>query len=404
MMARRLEDYREIVGDEVISRIHRKMRHLYGKSVQHVNSTFQGGGVAEMLWSLIPLKNDIGLRADWRIIHGTPAFFEVTKSFHNGLQGEEIELNEEKKGLYLDTNEEFARFAHIEGRNFVVVHDPQPLAMISQYRKEQPWIWRCHIDLSHPNSDLWSFLKPFILRYDVVIVSHESYKKEDLPVEYRIIHPAIDPLTPKNAPLPRAQAESILKRYGVRLDKPLIVQISRFDKWKDPLGVVEVYKRVRQEMDSRLVLCGSMAPDDPEGSMIYKEVLKSVEELIKGGDVVTITAQDDLLVNALQSLASVVIQKSTREGFGLTVTEALWKGTPVVASNVGGIPLQIEDGVNGFLLDPKDYDGFADAVLKLLKDEALARRMGETGREKVRGKFLITRLLEDYITLMEELI
>jgi len=404
MMAKRLEDYREIVGDEVISRIHRKMRRLYGKSVQHVNSTFQGGGVAEMLWSLIPLKNDIGLRADWRIIHGTPAFFEVTKSFHNGLQGEEIELNEEKKGLYLGTNEEFARFAHIERRNFVVVHDPQPLAMISQYRKEQPWIWRCHIDLSHPNPDLWSFLKPFILRYDVVIVSHESYKKEDLPVEYRIIHPAIDPLTPKNAPLPRAQAESILERYGVRLDKPLIVQISRFDKWKDPLGVVEVYKRVRQEMDCRLVLCGSMAPDDPEGSMIYKEVLKSVEELIKGGDVVTITAQDDLLVNALQSLASVVIQKSTREGFGLTVTEALWKGTPVVASNVGGIPLQIEDGVNGFLLDPKDYDGFADAVLKLLKDEALARRMGETGREKVREKFLITRLLEDYITLMEELI
>jgi len=403
-MAKRLEDYREIVGDEVISRIHRKMRRLYGKSVQHVNSTFQGGGVAEMLWSLIPLKNDIGLRADWRIIHGTPAFFEVTKSFHNGLQGEEIELNEEKKGLYLGTNEEFARFAHIERRNFVVVHDPQPLAMISQYRKEQPWIWRCHIDLSHPNPDLWSFLKPFILRYDVVIVSHESYKKEDLPVEYRIIHPAIDPLTPKNAPLPRAQAESILERYGVRLDKPLIVQISRFDKWKDPLGVVEVYKRVRQEMDSRLVLCGSMAPDDPEGSMIYKEVLKSVEELIKGGDVVTITAQDDLLVNALQSLASVVIQKSTREGFGLTVTEALWKGTPVVASNVGGIPLQIEDGVNGFLLDPKDYDGFADAVLKLLKDEALARRMGETGREKVRERFLITRLLEDYITLMEELI
>jgi len=403
-MVKRLEDYREIVGDEVISRIHRKMRRLYGKSVQHVNSTFQGGGVAEMLWSLIPLKNDIGLRADWRIIHGTPAFFEVTKSFHNGLQGENIELSEEKKALYLNTNEEFAQFAHIEERDFVVIHDPQPLAMISQYRKEQPWIWRCHIDLSHPNPELWNFLKPFILRYDVVIVSHESYKKEDLPVEYRVIHPAIDPLTPKNTPLPRAQAESILEHYGVRLDKPLIVQISRFDKWKDPIGVVEVYKRVRQEVDSRLVLCGSMAPDDPEGSLIYEEVLKSAGELIKQGEVVTITAQDDLLVNALQSLASVVIQKSTREGFGLTVTEALWKGTPVVASNVGGIPLQIEDGVSGFLLEPEDYDGFADAVLKLLKDDELARRMGQAGREKVREKFLITRLLEDYITLMGELI
>jgi len=401
-MVKRLEDYREIVGDEVISRIHRKMRRLYGKSVQHVNSTFQGGGVAEMLWSLIPLKNDIGLRADWRIIHGTPAFFEVTKSFHNGLQGENIELSEEKKALYLNTNEEFAQFAHIEERDFVVIHDPQPLAMISQYRKEQPWIWRCHIDLSHPNPELWNFLKPFILRYDVVIVSHESYKKEDLPVEYRVIHPAIDPLTPKNTPLPRAQAESILEHYGVRLDKPLIVQISRFDKWKDPIGVVEVYKRVRQEVDSRLVLCGSMAPDDPEGSLIYEEVLKSAGELIKQGEVVTITAQDDLLVNALQSLASVVIQKSTREGFGLTVTEALWKGTPVVASNVGGIPLQIEDGVSGFLLEPEDYDGFADAVLKLLKDDELARRMGQAGREKVREKFLITRLLEDYITLMGE--
>lgn len=402
-MVRRLEDYRQIVGDEVVSRILRKMRQLYGKSVQHINSTFQGGGVAEMLWSLIPLKNDVGLRADWRIIHASPAFFEVTKSFHNGLQGEVIKLSEDRKSLYLATNEEFSRFAHIDDRDFIVVHDPQPLAMVSNYRKKQPWIWRCHIDLSHPNPMLWNFLKPFILRYDVVIVSHERYKKEDLPVEYRIIHPAIDPLTPKNSPLPKDESRTILERYGVRLDKPLLVQISRFDKWKDPLGVLEVYKRVRSEEDCRLVLCGSMAPDDPEGLQIYNEVLENAKDLIEKGDVVTITAQDDLLVNALQSLADVVIQKSTREGFGLTVTEALWKGTPVVASNVGGIPLQIDDGINGFLHEPKDYDGFADTILKLLRDRKLAEKVGRAGREKVREKFLITRLLEDYITLLNEL-
>jgi len=398
-MRRCLEDYRGIVGDEVISSIYRKARRLYGRHILHISSTYQGGGVAEILNSLVTLMNDVGIETGWRILHGNPDFFTITKKFHNALQGEPLRLTQIKKQLYLENNENFSRFTHI-GHDCVIVHDPQPLPLIKFYPKRQPWVWRCHIDLSKPGDDLLDYLKTFILRYDIVILSNEKYQKEDLPVEQRVIHPSIDPLSPKNMDISANLVSAHLKKFGVKGDKPLITQISRFDKWKDPEGVIKVFKRVREKVDCRLVMCGSMATDDPESLKIYTKVYRSAKRLLEEGEIIFITSENQILVNALQRVSSVIIQKSLREGFGLTVTEALWKGTPVVASNVGGIPLQIVNGENGFLFDPQDLDGFADRIVAILQDANLAKELGQKGREWVRKNFLITRHLMDYLDLL----
>lgn len=401
-MRRSVEDYREIVGDEVISEIHRRARKLYGRHILHVNSTYQGGGVAEMLSSLIPLMNDVGMDVGWVILHGEPDFFTVTKKFHNALHGEQINLSEMKKRLYIMTNEDFSVYTHIH-HDCVIVHDPQPLPLIKFYKKQRPWIWRCHVDLSNPNEEVWEFLKAYILRYDMVIVSNEKYRRKDLTVEQRVIYPAIDPLLPKNIEISETVISKYLDKFDISTDKPLITQISRFDKWKDPEGVIEAFKLVKEKIDCRLVLCGDMATDDPEGSEIYSRVWRKAGDLIKKGDVMLITAGHDILVNALQRSSAVIIQKSLREGFGLTVTEALWKGKPVVASKVGGIPLQIADGENGFLVEPYDTKGFADRIIKILRNPDLAEEMGKKGKEIVRNNFLITRLLLDYLDLLNEI-
>lgn len=402
-MKRSLEDYRHIVGDEVIARIHRKVLGLLGKHILHINSTYQGGGVAEMLHTLVPLMNDIGLDAGWRILHGSPDFFSITKRFHNGLQGQPIHMTEIKKQLYTQTSETFSYYTHIE-HDFVVVHDPQPLPLLKFYKKQQPWVWRCHIDLSNPDENLWEYLKTFILKYDTVIVSSEKYRRVDLPVEYKIMPPAIDPLSPKNRDIDGVTIRKTLARYNIPMDKPILTQISRFDKWKDPEGVINIFQRVKQKVDCRLVLCGSMAADDPEGWEIYENINKTYIKEIENGDILLVTSESNILVNALQRAASVIIQKSTREGFGLTVTEGLWKGKPVLASNVGGIPLQISDGENGCLLDPQDIQGFAERTIELMKDETMAIQLGKNARESVREKFLITRLLADYLDLFHNLL
>ncbi len=398
-----LDGYRAIVGDKVISEIYRKAKRLYGIRVLHINSTYYGGGVVEMLSSLIPLMNSIGIETDWRILRGTPDFFTITKKFHNALQGDPINLTEIKKRIYIQTNEEFSSYCHID-HDCVIIHDPQPLPLIKFYKKRQPWIWRCHIDISNPNEQLWEFLKGFILRYDAVIISSEKYRREDLPVEQRVIHPAIDPLSPKNMEISLEIVHKYLRKFGIPTDKPLIVQISRFDKWKDPEGVIEIFKLVKEKVDCRLVLCGSMATDDPEGWTVYERVRRKARRLIERKEVLLITSENNILVNALQRSSAVVIQKSIKEGFGLTVTEALWKEKPVVASNVGGIPAQIENGVNGFLANPYDIEGFADRIVQILTNPSLAREVGKRGREVVRKKFLITRLLLDYLELLNDII
>jgi trehalose synthase len=398
-----LDDYSEIVGDEVLSSIYRKARRLSGKHILHINSTYQGGGVAEILGSVVVLMNDLGIDVGWRILFGTPDFFAITKKFHNALQGGAVNLTEIKKRLYIRASEDFSVFTHID-HDCVVIHDPQPLPLIKYYAKKQPWVWRCHVDLSHSNSALWDFLKKFILRYDTMIVSSEKYQRNDLPVEQKVIHPAIDPLSPKNMDISDAMISKYLKKFGIPRDKPLITQISRFDRWKNPEGVIQVFKLVRKHVDCRLVLCGSMAADDPEGWTIYEKVEQKARDMIADKDVILITSENNILVNALQRASAVIIQKSTREGFGLTVSEALWKGTPVVTSDVGGIPLQVKEGENGFLVKVSDKNGFADRVVQLLKNPELAQEMGKKGRETVRKDFLITRLVSDHLDLLNEMI
>jgi trehalose synthase len=400
---RSLDDYSEIVGDAVLSSIYRKARKLSGKHILHINATYQGGGVAEILGSVVVLMNDLGIDVGWRILHGSPDFFTITKKFHNALQGGQINLTDIKKNLYIRANEDFSVFTHID-HDCVIIHDPQPLPLIKYYAKKQPWIWRCHVDLSTSNSELWDFLKKFILRYDTMIISSEKYRRSDLPVEQRIIHPAIDPLSPKNMDINEGIVSKYLKKFEIPRDKPLITQISRFDRWKDPEGVIEVFKLVRKKVDCRLVLCGSMAADDPEGWIMYEKVEKRAKELIENKDVILITSENSILVNALQRASAVIIQKSTREGFGLTVTEALWKGTPVVTSDVGGIPLQVADGENGFLLKAGDRQGFAEKIILLLKDRQMAEEMGKKGKELVRKNFLITRIISDWMDLLNEML
>ncbi len=402
-MRRSLEDYRGIVSDEVISGIYKKARKLYGKHILHINSTFQGGGVAEILSRLVPLMNDVGIDAGWRILHGNPDFFTITKKFHNALQGGTINLSEIKKRLYTQVNENFAIYTHI-AHDCVIVHDPQPLPLIKFYKKRQPWIWRCHIDLSAPHHALWDFLKSFILKYDMVIFSSEKYKKDDLPVEQRIIYPAIDPLSLKNKELSDRDISKYVKKVNIPTDKPIITQVSRMDPWKDPEGLLEVFKHVKEKVDCRLVYCYNLALDDPESVEIYTRVSRKAKKFVQKGDVIFVIGNNDILVNAIQRASTVIVQKSTKEGFCLAVTEALWKGKPVVASNVGGIPLQIKDGENGFLVEPNDLQGFADRIVQILKEPKLAQKLGENAKETVRDKFLITRLLEDYLDLLNEII
>ncbi len=398
----RLEDFRHIVPDETLAEIYARARKLYGKHIVHLNATYQGGGVAEILYSLVMLMNDVGLDAGWRILHGSQEFFEITKSFHNALQGAKLDLSERKKRVYRRVNEDFSRFTHLH-HDCVIVHDPQPLALIRSYKKSQPWIWRCHIDLTQPHDELWDFLKGFVLKYDQVVMSSEKYFKDNLPVDQRLMYPAINPLSLKNVEISHKAIEEQLAKAHVPTDKPLITQVSRLDPWKDPEGVIDVFKMVREKVDCRLVLCYNVASDDPEGLQMYKKVQRKANKMLETGDVLLVVGNSEKLVNAIQTFSDVIIQKSTKEGFCLAVTEAMWKGTPVVASNVGGIPAQITDGQNGYLLEPRDNEGFAERIAHLLKHPDEGRELGRQARETVRDKFLITRLLSDYLDMLNSI-
>ena len=396
---KQLDDYREIVNEGVIEEITAKAAALRGSSVVHVNATSYGGGVAEILDNFVLLMNSLGIRTDWRVLHGVPDFFEVTKKFHNALQGADLSFSDEELELYKFINHKFAQFVDLS-HDFVIIHDPQPAALAEYVSHTTPWVWRCHIDITKPNPQAWAFMEPFIRGYDRMVVSSEIYKVPQLPLQQDIISPSIDPLSPKNMDLSDEVIQAYLTENKIPMDKPIFTQVSRFDPWKDPEGVLQVYDRVRQQVDCRLVFVYNMASDDPEGAKIYSQMLETAKEHLDRGDVLFVRGDDPVLVNVMQRVSDVVIQKSTREGFGLVITEALWKGTPVVASNVGGIPTQLVDGKTGYLLDPLDYDGFAEKIVLLMQDEDLRRKLGDQAKEHVREHFLVTRHLLDYINLI----
>lgn len=385
-----IEDYEKHIGAEAVARIKSKAKPLHDRRVVNVNSTYYGGGVSMLLGSLTILMNSLGIETGWRTIHGPPEFFSVTKKMHNALQSGDINWSPRKQEIFEEVNYENAILNHLT-HDIVVVHDPQPLPLITHYRKTGPWIWRCHIDLQDPHRELWDYLTQFIERYDAVIMSSKEYA-QPLKTPQVFFMPAIDPFSTVNAEMTDAECEERLEHYGIPSDLPLVVQISRFDRWKDPQGVIDAFNLARQEVPCRLILLGNVATDDPEGPEVYESLLSQQTD-----EILIMSQQDGALVNALQRKAAVVLQKSLREGFGLTVSEAMWKGTPVIGGNVGGIKLQIEDGVNGFLVS--SVEEASARIIDLVKHHDLAHEMGVKARETVRQKFLLSRYLEQYLDL-----
>jgi len=386
-----IADYESIVGASTVDRILSKARDLRDLHIVNVSSTYYGGGVADLLSSMTLLMNAAGIQTGWRVIQGRPDFFSITKKMHNALQGDDINLTELKTQIYEEVALENAARNHID-HDVVIVHDPQPLPLIRHYRKKAPWIWRCHVDLSRPNTELWSYLAPLIERYDAVVLSLPAYAQK-LAAPQRFIAPAINPFSTTNKELTDEEIAERLAHYNIPTDLPLVVQVSRFDKWKDPRRVIDAFQIARKQIDCTLVLVGNIATDDPEGQDVFAGLCQRTEERIR-----ILSVQDSALVNALQRKAAVVLQKSIREGFGLTVTEAMWKGAAVIGGRTGGIAHQIEDGVNGFLVD--SVEEAADRIVTLLRDRSLASRLGQNAKEAVRARFLMTRLMEDWLDLI----
>ncbi|RLC96197.1 MAG: glycosyl transferase family 1 [Chloroflexi bacterium] len=399
-----LADYRPIVGDETIAEIKELAAPLQGARVVHVNATPFGGGVAEMLITLAPLMRDVGLEAEWQVIKGEDEFFNVTKACHNGLQGMDIPFTDDMQAIWRRYNEMNA--ARFEGEyDFVVIHDPQPAGMLHYHGRERAkhWAWRCHIDTSHPNPAYWDFFAPYIGEYEAGIFTMEQYVGPGVSYDHlAIITPTIDPLSPKNALLAENKARAIVARFGIDVDRPLITQVSRFDPWKDPLGVIDAYRIVKAQMpEVQLALVGSMASDDPEGWYYLDKTIRHAGEDFDIHILHNFHGVGAFEVGAFQTISDVVVQKSTREGFGLVVTEALWKEKPVVGGNAGGIPLQVLDGETGFLVDSVEECG--EKTLYLLQHPEESARMGAAAREHVRRNFLTTRHLADYLHLFNQL-
>ena len=388
-----LDDYAPLIGAAAVDRILRKAERVRTLHLVHISSTFYGGGVTEILTPLTLMMNAIGIETGWRLVQGTPEFFTCTKKLHNALQGQSVDLTDQEKTMYEQVTFENALRVHLDDCDAVIVHDPQPLPLVMHLREaDTPWLWQCHVDLSSPHAGTWKYLRRFVEQYDMAIFSLPEYA-QDLAIEERFITPAINPFSAKNRELSEQEIERCLAQYRIPTDLPLVVQISRFDPWKDPAGVIDAFRIVREQVDCRLVLVGSAAMDDPEAGAILEAIESSVDDQI-----VLITAEDAILVNALQRRAAVVLQKSIRERFGLTVTEAMWKGAAVVAGNVGGIRLQIRDGENGFLVN--SVEEAAKRIIQLLTDVELQKRLGSRAKETVCQNFLMSRLLEDWIEIL----
>ncbi len=397
---RPLKQYEPIVGDKALEEISDLAAPLRGARIAQINATTYGGGVSELLRSIVPLYRGLGIQCDWKIISAHPEFFTVTKAFHNALQGSPYKLTPTARETYLMSSTRNAQLLE-EEYDFIIVHDPQPAAIrYFRGRAGARWIWRCHIDTSEPNEAVLEFLLPFLAEYDALVFTMDRFVPPRLNHQrLATIVPAIDPLSPKNMALPKGLCEEIRAWRGIDPDRPLLTQVSRFDPWKDPIGVIEVYRLVRKEVPGlQLALLSTIAHDDPEVSDMYKVL---VDEVRGDDDIHLLTnliGVGDVEVNAFQLCSDVVLQKSIREGFGLVVSETMWKGTPVVANRSGGIPLQMGDGVGGFLVD--NSEECAERTLYLLRHRQEARTLGLTGRERVRRHFLITRLLADELRLL----
>ena len=390
-----LERYREVTLPGTVDLLLRLAEPLRGLEVLHVNSTRLGGGVAEILQRLIPLQEDVGLRPRWDVIAGTEEFFGVTKAFHNALQGRGILLTSQMRQIYLDCVRANADRMDL-GADAVVIHDPQPAALVEKRRPEAAWVWRCHIDLSHPDREFWDFLRSYVVRYDAAIFTLPKFARR-LPIPQVVEYPSIDPLSEKNVELSPEEVRAIVERLGIPPDRPMVLQVSRFDRFKDPVGVIKAFKLLRRHVDCTLVLAGGGATDDPEGAAVLAEV-RAAAEADRDIFILDLPPTAHREINALQRAAAVIVQKSTREGFGLTVTEAMWKGKPVVGGLAGGIPTQVLHEVTGYLVST--IEGAAFRIYTLLENPDLAARMGEEGREHVRRNFLITQNLRDALVLL----
>ncbi len=388
----RLLDYVPVVGQPIIDDLMLVADKLKGKIVQHINSTAVGGGVAEILDRMVPLLTELGVDSRWDVVKGGEQFFWVTKKFHNALHGKHEEITQRDFDIFMETSRRSIEQLDTYG-DIVFVHDPQPIALINK-KSANKWIWRCHIDISNPNQTVWEYLRSFVDKYDAAVFSAPSFS-QNLPIRQFLIPPSIDPLSDKNKDLPQEIIESVLEKYGIVGDKPIITQISRFDRLKDPMGVIEVFREVKRHIDCQLVLAGGTAADDPEAIEVLEEVREKAQH---DRDIhILLMPQNDLEVNALQRGSTVIIQKSIKEGFGLTVAEALWKAKPVVASAVGGIPLQITHKYSGLLCHT--IQGAAFAIKQLLNAPEYAKKLGENGREHIRNNFLLTRHLRDYMLM-----
>ena len=393
-----IEPYRDIAPRGTVDFLLRLAGRVQGRRFVHVSSTREGGGVAEILNRLVPIMRELGIKTDWEVIQGDADFYATTKAFHNALQGEEQVLTEAMLDHYIEVNRVNAAELRLAG-DLVMIHDPQPAAMIEARPPEGTWAWRCHIDLSTPQRRVWTFLRRFVVRYDAAVFSLPAFAQQ-LPIPQFLAYPSIDPRADKNRRMNAKEIKKTLERLGVPDDKPILLQVSRFDRFKDPTGVIDAYRMVKRYHDVRLVLAGGSAADDPEGA----QVLSDVREAAGRDDdimVLDLPANAHLAINALQRAAAIVIQKSTREGFGLTVAEAMWKGKPVIGGATGGITVQIVDGVTGYTVS--SVEGCAFRLRYLLSNPQLMRRMGDAGREHVRENFLITRHLRDYLSLLAHL-
>lgn len=402
-----LEEYRRHVGDDVIAEIEELARPLRGARVLHLNATAYGGGVAELLNSIIPLLQDLGIAAEWQVIDAHAEFFNVTKSMHNAMQGMYIPWSNAMADTWREVNQANAE-AITERYDYVYVHDPQPAGLLHYVRLRDAgglgakWIWRCHLDTTEALPEVWDFLRGYLELYDAAVFTMEGYVKSRLKPQLAIIPPAIDPTSTKNTPLPKAVVREVLQRYEIDPDRPIIAQISRFDPWKDPLGVIDTYRILKERRPNlQLLMVASMANDDPEAWSFYERIVRKAGEDYDIHVLTNLNGVGNVEVNTFQSAADVVMQKSLREGFGLVISEALWKGKAFVGSSAGGIPMQLDGGRVGRVADTTQE--FADAIGDLLDDPPARKALGKAAKEHVRRNYLTTRLLADHLRLMNSL-